>query len=89
MENEQEKIYGIAGLEEITNETSRGYIISNREDGVEYQITVCLSDGDEYVLQNFSENKIFDIPADTTGTIKIEGKKTGSSTIFQVVETRY
>ena len=86
--DEEERVYGIAGL--IYNgKTNEGYIISNREEGIEYQITVYSDEGDEYVLQAFSENKDLEIPTSLTGTIKIEARITGSNEVFQEVEATY
>ncbi|MCD7726042.1 MAG: hypothetical protein LUI12_10935 [Clostridiales bacterium] len=89
MKNEQEKIYGIAGLKQINNEINSGYIISNRENGIEYQITISPDEGDEYILQNFSENNILELPVNTTGIVKIEAREAESGTIFQVIEAAY
>ncbi|MCD8238774.1 MAG: hypothetical protein LUC92_05505 [Clostridiales bacterium] len=87
--DEQERIYGIAGLEKSDDDYNQGCVVSNRKEGLEYRISVCPDEGEEYVLQDFSESRIFELPADTSGTVRIESRTAGNNSPFQIFETKY
>lgn len=74
LQTEEPAIYGIyyRNCADEGNGANFWYsIASNRDRGMEYKIIANPSDGEEYLVQDFSENKDFLMPADEHGTISI------------------
>lgn len=62
--------YGVLFIADENN--VRHYTVaSNREEGLEYHITLRLADGQQQIIQEFSENKEFVLPGDLSGTMVI------------------
>ncbi|MBD5501923.1 MAG: hypothetical protein HDR10_12140, partial [Lachnospiraceae bacterium] len=68
LQNSKEAVYGLFYTEE---EGVRSYrIASNREKGMEYRISIRQEDGAETELQDFSENKMFQLKSEEHGTCR-------------------
>lgn len=87
LQNSREAVYGVYYTEE---EGVRSYsIASNRGEGLEYRISIWQKDGTKMELQDFSENKMFQLKSDENGTCRIEVRKTESGKIIQTLEIKY
>nr|WP_302167806.1 hypothetical protein [uncultured Schaedlerella sp.] len=50
------------------------HIASNRNEGMEYRISVVTNEGKEYIVQDFCTNKSFELPADEHGVCVIASR---------------
>lgn len=80
------RIYGIGGPKEEEEQVSRVKILSNRNEGIEYQVTLRTEDDEEWIIKEYSTEKSFDVPMDVKGTLKIEARHIGEGESFQVIE---
>lgn len=94
MENLTPTIYGIyySYLEENgdPNAIRMMWIASNRDSGMEYKIILTPNEEESYIVQNFEENKQFQISSSEHGlcTIEVRMKEFPNETI-QTMEIRY
>lgn len=65
-------VLGVALPSPIDTNPLQGRIISNRESGIQYRITLKLSNGNSFILQDYSENSYFSLPTESHGTLVIE-----------------
>ncbi len=87
---EKPTVYGFAGLSIDSKQKVRnGYIISNREQGLEYKIEAVTAGRKKRIVQDFSENKEFTLPLKEKGELKVSWRlKTKPDDIF-VLEAEY
>lgn len=64
-------------------------IASNREEGMEYRIWITPEGTEEYLLQDFSTNKTFQLPIDGHGMITIEARMGDVPSEIQTLEVAY
>lgn len=80
------KVKGTDGNEDMTDMK----IVSNREEGLEYRIIMTPNDAVPYIMQDFSENKSFQVLQSEHGICTIEMRATGDAeNIAQSVEVEY
>lgn len=65
------------------------YISSNREKGMEYRIIITPEDGEQYMVQDFAENKEFTIPKGTHGICTIVARMENDPEQVQTFDIRY
>lgn len=65
------------------------WIASNRDSGMEYQIVMAPNEGDEYIVQSFAENMMFQVPLEEHGRCKIVARVKGSLSETQALEINY
>ena len=84
-------IYGIyyRYSDEESAMTRTMWIASNRESGMEYKIIVRANEGEQYLIQDFDENKEFTIPIEEEGTCIITARMKGSLENIQIMEVNY
>lgn len=87
LQNSKEAVYGLFYTEEEGVCSYR--IASNREEGIEYRISIRQEDGVELELQDFSENKMFQLKSEEHGTCRIEARKTEGEETIQILEVEY
>lgn len=79
-------IKGEDGSEDMTDMK----IVSNRLEGLEYKVIMTPNDAEQYCLQDFSENKSFQIPQSEHGVCRIETRETGAAgAAINTVEIEY
>lgn len=97
LRNQEPEVFGIyfRDRKDMENDEVIGRdmrIASNRESEMEYRITLILYDQDEKddteqeLIQDFSENKVFEIEAGRTGTLSIEYRLKTDPDFIQAVE---
>ena len=91
LEAERPRVWGaywIDGYDEeaAINDVS---VASNRDTGMEYEIILIPEAGEERVVQNFSENKVFTIPNNEHGTMVITSKYDENPEDIQTLEMSY
>lgn len=80
------RIYGIGGPKEEEEPVSKVKILSNRNEGIEYQVTLRTEDDEEWIIKEYSTEKSFEVPMDVKGVLKIEARRIGEGESFQVIE---
>lgn len=80
------RIYGIGGPRGEEEQVSKVKVLSNRNEGIEYQVTLRTEDDEEWIIKEYSTEKSFDVPMDVKGTLKIEARHIGEGENFQVIE---
>lgn len=90
-QSRKEQVYGIIhfNTEALERYEYTSMIASNRTGGLEYKIQLEPTNGEEVLLQDFSEFKFFDIPEYEHGICVIEVRKTGEEDIIQNLRIRY
>lgn len=88
LKNSEEAFYGLVYSDD---EEMRCYqIASNREKGMEYRIESLSEDGEDYIcLQDYSENKEFQMNGNEHGVFRIAVRKTGDQDAFRTCEIPY
>lgn len=91
---EEPRLYGLYIREHISEEEpyeqmKTYWIASNREDDMEYSITLVSEDGVESQIQDFSENKEFTLSADEHGVCKIGARMREDAEEFYSLEVFY
>ena len=94
LRNLSPRVYGIYydDSEQFADEEKEGrtmWIASNRESGMEYRIVLAPNEGDKYTVQNFAENKMFQVPLEEHGVCKIVARLKGSLLETQRLEINY
>ncbi len=74
---------------EIGNDMYRVTIASNRQEGVLYQIYLTPEGGETVMVQDFSENKSFDIPMEEHGVCKIVWHESNDAGNDKAIEVGY
>ena len=74
---------------EIGNDMYRVTIASNRQEGVLYQIYLTPEGGETVMVQDFSENKSFDIPMEEHGVCKIVWHESDDAGNDKAIEVGY
>ncbi|MDO5538633.1 MAG: hypothetical protein Q4F83_00960 [Eubacteriales bacterium] len=89
--NEEEPVvYGIAGPKDNSETGLRDcYMISNRNSGIEYRIIATTSEGKQYYIQDFDENRSFSLPTDEAGTLTVVWRITSESDTVNSFEAAY
>lgn len=89
--SEEPIVYGVAGpKEDMDKKVNYAQIISNRSDGIEYQIIATTEEGKQRTIQNFSENKLFTLPQEEHGTLDIIWRLTNANEEqIQCIEVAY
>lgn len=84
-------IYGIyyQNLETTDGRKKLFYIASNREEGMEYKISITTNEGDQYMIQDFSKSKQFTVPAHEHGVCIIEAITADNPGIVQRMKINY
>lgn len=85
LENETALVYGVAG----PFDSRECKILSNRESGIEYKIVAKTSDGKEYCIQDFSENNIFSMPQDESGTLTVIWRTIDNPEEYKMFDAQY
>lgn len=88
------EVYGIYYRDEETEEDGTLYrnmfIASNRDEGMEYRVVMTPeSDQKRYLLQDFSENKVFKVDYDEHGTCSIAYRMEDAPDMVQTIEISY
>lgn len=65
------------------------WVASNRDFGMEYRIILTPEEGEQYTVQDFSENKEFQVPPDEKGVCTIVARVKGESDEVQTMEINY
>lgn len=67
------------------------WIASNRDDGMEYRVSITPDNGETVMAQDFSENKELDIALenDEHGIYRLETRMRGGTEVIQVLEVNY
>lgn len=65
------------------------WVASNREEDMEYKITLTPEEGEQYVVQNFSENKEFTLAVSEHGICTIEARMPDNPEDIQTLEIEY
>lgn len=65
------------------------WIASNRESEMEYRVTLISSDNEQELIQDFDENKKFEIESDRTGTLFIEYRLKTDPDFIQTIEIKF
>ncbi|MBR4909229.1 MAG: hypothetical protein IKZ43_09500 [Acidaminococcaceae bacterium] len=87
---EKPTVYGFAGLNIDSKQKVRnGYIISNREQGLEYKIEIVTAESKKRILQDFSKNKNFTLPLKEKGVLKVSWRLENSPEQIFTLETGY
>ncbi|MBO5208779.1 MAG: hypothetical protein J6B68_05475 [Lachnospiraceae bacterium] len=86
LNNAEERVYGFTYSKGTENREFK--IASNREENLEYRVVNVSEDG-EALIQDYSTNKEFSIPYDTSGKCKVEVRRIGETEAFQVMEIMY
>lgn len=90
LNDEIPNVYGVAGLCTEADGNRYGYIISNRNSGIEYQIIATPTDtGEPRMIQPFNENIVFSVPSDETGVIDITWRMIGNKDKLYNLEISY
>lgn len=88
-------IYGIyyrdiEDTDEITEITRTMYVASNRDEGMEYRIILTPEEGEQYMVQDFEQNKEFTVPEGETGICTIVARMTDApNDVVQTMEIDY
>lgn len=83
-------VYGVAGPKENEEEGVKyARIISNRTEGIEYQIVVTPEAGEQRVIQNFAESKDFSLPIDEHGMLDISWRLIDNADMVQTIKLAY
>lgn len=83
-------VYGIAGpAADESGSANRCRIISNREQGMEYRITVIPQDRETVILQDYDGNRDFTLPAGETGMLYIDWRMADQPNESGRIETVY
>lgn len=90
LETEEPHVYGLAGpCKNSESDLSKGYIISNRESELEYKIEIRTDSGEEKLIQDYSVNKYFSLPAEEHGTLKVYWRVLNETGTETFIETTY
>lgn len=65
------------------------WVASNRDSDIEYRIIVTPNEGEQYMIQDFSENKEFAIPTSETGICTVVARMKETSEDVQTLEINY
>ncbi len=84
-------LYGIYYKEESESETQTRstWVASNREAGMEYRIILTPNGGEQYMIQDFKENKMFEIPIEEHGVCTIVMRMSERPDEVQTMEINY
>lgn len=86
---EEPIVYGLAGpFADEKEGVKYARMISNRDSGIEYRITTVSEDGNSKIIQDFSENKDFELPVDEHGILTVAWRlknASGNTTTLQTV----
>ena len=85
--DEAPRVYGLAY--EKKKKRYKGYMISNRSEGVEYSIVAHPKDGEEYVVKAYSEDPSFEMSAKEKGKLTLYWRLTGQPETEQSVQSTY
>ncbi len=90
LRNISPRIYGLYYRGAANDDNFYTYhIASNREEGMEYRVIITPDEGERYVLQDFSENREFDIPVEEHGICSIIARIEDTSDNVQTLEIKY
>lgn len=82
-------VYGLYYREMEKEQIKTLQIASNRESGLEYRVILTPCEGEQYMLQDFSENKKFTISVQEHGICTIVVRIKDSGEVIQTLETGY
>lgn len=71
VQTEPPKVYGLAGPHFEKNSVGKGYVIANRDNGIDYKIMITPKNKKSKMLQDFSEKKDFYLPKNEHGTLNV------------------
>ena len=71
VQTEPPKVYGLAGPHFEKNFVGKGYVIANRDNGIDYKIMITPKNKKSIMLQDFSEKKDFYLPKKEHGTLNV------------------
>ena len=83
------RIYGLLLIETDSEEGICYEVASNWNSGMEYRILLTPQDGETVMLQDFSENRIFEVAKDEHGICTVVARKTGETEQVQTLEIEY
>lgn len=82
-------VYGVY-FEEPRGRTEKNmWIASNRDAEMEYRIILTPSEGDQYMVQDFDENKEFQVPSEEQGICTIVARTKNEPDVVQTIEINY
>ena len=91
--NSAPDVYGIIYMNtefvEETHRYSRYQIASNKNSGIEYRIIITPDEGEQYMVQDFTENKEFAIRTREHGTCTIVSRIKDTPDVVQTLEIDY
>ncbi len=94
LQNQEPTVYGIYYRKERNPQDDEQiirnmWVASNREEGMEYRIVLAPEEREQYILQDFNENRQFAIGADEHGTCTVTYRRKGMSDLEQTIEIEY
>lgn len=90
LKNTDPSIYGlIYRFSDVSEEMITYWVASNREEDMEYRITLTPKEGESYVVQDFAENKEFTLSANKHGICTIEARMADDPEVIQTMEIEY
>ena len=95
LQDKSPEIYGLYYREYKSEESDQGekyktiWIASNWNEGVEYKVVMAPDEGEQYLIQDFTENKEFTIDADEHGVCTIVSRMTADPENIQSLDIPY
>ncbi|MBD5520921.1 MAG: hypothetical protein HDR03_06795 [Lachnospiraceae bacterium] len=95
LQDKSPAVYGLYYREYKSEESAQGekyrkiWIASNRNEGMEYKVVMAPDEGEQYLVQDFTENKEFTIDADEHGMCTIMSRMTADPENMQSLEIQY
>ena len=90
LDAEAPKVFGLAGpVTDPKTKERKGYVISNRESGMEYRMEARTEGGETRLIQDYDENKYFKLPADERGVLSVSWRVAGEEGSGGTLEAKY
>lgn len=88
------EVYGIYYRDEETEEGIEAsyrnfFIASNKDEGMEYRVEMRPENADSYLLQNYSENRVFQVEVDEHGTCEVMYRMKDTPDAVKKIEIAY
>jgi len=90
LKEESPQIYGLVYSNKEDEGTCYIEVASNRDAGIEYRIIVTPEEGEQRVIQDFSDNKMFTVPYDEHGICTVVARLTDEpGQLIRTMEIKY
>lgn len=86
---DEEVVSDLENIETADGQIRTLWIASNRESGMEYKIVMTSDEGEQYIVQDFSENKEFTLSTDEHGICTILARMKDDPEEIQTLEISY